>query len=313
MLYRDAGGFQLGGERVECGRIGDFPAEIAFRVRAFEGGDRALPPVVQAESPAGVRSVHGQSAELVCGEIGPVVEVDRTDADMAECLDRHDFVPPSRAFLLSQGFGVEIGLGRWAIGSGVFGGSRGCVWGRCPMRVRAPRQLGSTVNGHISDDMLNLLGRLHTNCATVKFDAWRDCGACGLMAQGFNTSMRIAARRHHEAAEALFEGTRQDVAGYLYGLAAECGINALMIDLGMRPLGDTRASDDPFYAHFARLKTMLRDDAYARRHEDLRKFTEDDRFMAHWDVSMRYSDGKDIRKVWVEVWRQNAKDVMAEI
>ena len=86
-----------------------------------------------------------------------------------------------------------------------------------------------------------------------------------------------------------------------------------MGDLGMRPAADGRRNDDPFYAHFTELKTMLRDNAHARRHEDLRKFTEDDRFMEHWDVSMRYSDGKDIKKAWVDGWRQNAKDVMAEI
>jgi hypothetical protein len=103
------------------------------------------------------------------------------------------------------------------------------------------------------------------------------------------------------------------VAGYLYGLAAECAIKALMLDLGMRPAVDGRRSDDPFYAHFRQLKTMLRDNASARKHKDLRKFTEDNRFMEHWDVAMRYSDGKDILKAWVEAWRENAKDVMAEI
>ena len=133
------------------------------------------------------------------------------------------------------------------------------------------------------------------------------------MAEKFNTDMRAAARRHQEAAEKLHEGTRRDVAGYLYGLAAECGIKALMLDLGMRPAANARSGDDPFYAHFTRLKTMLRDDAHARQHEDLRKFTEDNGFMEHWDVTMRYSDGKGIRPAWVDRWRQNAKDVMAEI
>jgi hypothetical protein len=131
--------------------------------------------------------------------------------------------------------------------------------------------------------------------------------------QRFNTNMRAAARRHQEAAETLYAGARQDVAGYLYGLAAECGIKALMLDLGMRPTVEPLRSEDPFYAHFTRLKTMLRDDAGARRHGDLRKFIEDDRFMEHWDIAMRYSDGKGIRTSWVDAWRQNAKDVMAEI
>ncbi len=103
------------------------------------------------------------------------------------------------------------------------------------------------------------------------------------------------------------------MAGYLYGLAAECGIKELMLKSGMRPVSESLRTDDPFYAHFTRLKTMLRDDARARQHQELRKFVEDDRFMQHWDIAMRYSDGKEIRKAWVDGWRQNAKDVMAEI
>jgi hypothetical protein len=105
------------------------------------------------------------------------------------------------------------------------------------------------------------------------------------MVQSFNTNMRAAAFRHQEAAETLYDGARNDVAGYLYGLAAECGTKALMRTLGLKP-GGSRDSD-PFYAHFTSLKTLLRDDASARQHQDLRKFTEDVSFMAHWDIAMR--------------------------
>ena len=163
------------------------------------------------------------------------------------------------------------------------------------------------------DHMVNHAGLLRAKRVAVILTLGRNDGMYGRVAQSFNTNMRAAARRHQEAAETLHAGTRQDVAGYLYGLAAECGIKALMLTLGMRHAADARRSDDPFYAHFTRLKTMLRDDARARQHEDLRKFTEDDHFMEHWDVAMRYSDGKDIKKAWVDGWRQNAKDVMAEI
>jgi hypothetical protein len=133
------------------------------------------------------------------------------------------------------------------------------------------------------------------------------------VATSFNSNMRAAAYRHQDAAERLHEGARKDVAGYLYGLAVECGIKALMLDLGMKPTTSASKGDDPFYAHFGRLKTMLRDDIHTRRFEDLRKFTEDNHFMEHWDIAMRYSDGKGIKGAWVDRWRQNAKDVMAEI
>lgn len=125
--------------------------------------------------------------------------------------------------------------------------------------------------------------------------------------------MRAAAYRHQEAAEALNQGRRRDVAGYLYGLAAECAMKALMLNLGMRPAEDASRSSDPFFAHFTRLKTMLRDHAQARQLQDLRKFTEDDRFMQHWDIAMRYSDGKEIKTAWVDGWQQNAKAILAEL
>ena len=79
------------------------------------------------------------------------------------------------------------------------------------------------------------------------------------MAQSFNTDWGKAAFRHQEAAETLNVGRRRDVAGYLYGLAAECAIKKLMLASGMRPSA-SRNGDDPFYAHFSRLKTILRDD-----------------------------------------------------
>ncbi len=46
----------------------------------------------------------------------------------------------------------------------------------------------------------------------------------------FTPHMPTAARRHLEAAEILFGNTtRMDVSGYLYGIAAECAVKALML------------------------------------------------------------------------------------
>jgi hypothetical protein len=125
--------------------------------------------------------------------------------------------------------------------------------------------------------------------------------------------MRAAAYRHLQAAETLFDGHRKDVSGYLYGWASECALKALMIESGMRPLAPDRRREDPFYAHFAELKTMLRDRAFGRRHGDIRKFAADPRFMQFWDTSMRYSDGKDVPDQWVERWREDAKAILAEL
>jgi len=61
------------------------------------------------------------------------------------------------------------------------------------------------------------------------------------------------------------------------------------------------------------LKTLLRDDEHARRHKDLRKFTEKASFMQYWDVTMRYSDGRAVTQAMADRWRQDAKDILQEI
>lgn len=122
--------------------------------------------------------------------------------------------------------------------------------------------------------------------------------------------MRASAYRHLEAGSSLKNTKRIDVAGYLFGLAAESAFKQLMLASGMRPLPVERRRDDPFYAHFEELKGMLRDSAYGRLVTELRRYAESDSFMQHWDIAMRYSDGKDIRSPWVDRWEADAKTII---
>ena len=132
------------------------------------------------------------------------------------------------------------------------------------------------------------------------------------MASRYNIRMRDAAFRHNEAAEALLPN-RKDVAGYLFGLAAECAMKQLMIALGVPGVKEPRGPTNPYFAHFISLKTILRDDEHARRHTDIRKFTERASFMQDWDIAMRYSDGKAITQTLLDRWRQDAKDILQEL
>lgn len=124
----------------------------------------------------------------------------------------------------------------------------------------------------------------------------------------YNSNMRASARRHLDAAEQLHGTSRNDVAGYLFGIAAECALKQMMLNSGMRPNGNRR--DDPFFLHFQELKTVLRDQVYGRLHTELRRYAEDSRFLQYWDVTMRYSDGRDVEPAWVSRWRENAKDIL---
>jgi hypothetical protein len=131
------------------------------------------------------------------------------------------------------------------------------------------------------------------------------------MGQTYSSDMRSAAYRHLAAAECLYEKTdRWDVAGYLFGIAAECALKQMMVNRGMRRLPEDQRRNDPFYAHFEELKTLLRDISQGRSWRELNAFVSDSSFMQHWDVSMRYSHGKDIERRWVEKWSQDARNVV---
>jgi hypothetical protein len=129
------------------------------------------------------------------------------------------------------------------------------------------------------------------------------------MAQTYAHDMRAAAYRHLQAGEHLRSTDRKDVAGYLFGIAAECALKQMMLASGMRPRREEERRNDPFYAHFEALKSMLRDSAYGRLINELRRYAESSTFMQHWDISMRYSHGKDVRSDWVDRWYSDAKDV----
>ena len=129
----------------------------------------------------------------------------------------------------------------------------------------------------------------------------------------YSQDMRKAALRHFKAAQILYErdGAGEQpgckaVAGYLFGLAGELAVKELMRDSGMNPLPHTERRDDPFFAHFPVLKTML-STAKGRRAGELRKFSEDSRLFQNWDVAMRYAPTKDIDANWVETWKVSAE------
>ena len=122
--------------------------------------------------------------------------------------------------------------------------------------------------------------------------------------------MRRAAYRHLEAGEILHGTSRSDVAGYLFGIAAECALKFMMAGSGMRPLPEAQRREDPFYAHFEELKTMLRDHASGRLATELRRYALKGSFMQRWDISMRYSHARDIQQGWINGWRADAKDVI---
>lgn len=127
----------------------------------------------------------------------------------------------------------------------------------------------------------------------------------------FTHDLPRAAHRHLQAADMLraAPGHRKDVAGYLYGIAAECAIKHMVIPIQLPPEHDKRAIE---YAHFPELRTLLRD-ALQGRHRNSRAlsvFIFNDAFMNNWHITMRYADARQIDSRWVEDWQQQARDAV---
>jgi hypothetical protein len=120
----------------------------------------------------------------------------------------------------------------------------------------------------------------------------------------YRTDYQQSARRHLEAADHLGSppSRRRDVAGSLYGVSAELAVKQMMRNSNMRPLPIANRRDDPFYAHFPELKTLLRDRAAGRRQGELRRIADNSRLMQCWDTAMRYAPATDIQQGWVDLW-----------
>jgi hypothetical protein len=116
---------------------------------------------------------------------------------------------------------------------------------------------------------------------------------------GFDHNVTAAARRHLSAAQTLDHSPHRGVAGYLYGIAAECAVKAMMMAVPLR-------IDDAFFAHFPNLRTLLRDHCQGRNSQTLARFIRDDAFMNHWDIKMRYADARQIEDRWVSIWAEQA-------
>lgn len=127
--------------------------------------------------------------------------------------------------------------------------------------------------------------------------------------------MPAAARRHLSAADALNSPQgRSDVAGYLYGIAAECAIKAMMLDTHLWPVPNpSDRAGSPYFEHFPRLRTMLRDALEGRQGTPLVQFIGNDAFMSNWSTNMRYAKGTSVNPDWINNWAAQAKDAVGAI
>ena len=138
-------------------------------------------------------------------------------------------------------------------------------------------------------------------------------------AMAYSQDLEKSARRHLRAAQVLYNqqqpGDRpgcKAVAGYLYGITGELAIKQIMRRSGIMPLPEGQRQDDPFYAHFPTLKTMLAT-VPGRRAGELQRFWNDPKLFQYWDIAMRYAPTADIREDWVDSWKASAEELVTRM
>lgn len=127
------------------------------------------------------------------------------------------------------------------------------------------------------------------------------------------TDFHDAHNRHWQDAETLFQASRWANADHLYGMAAECGLKALMLKFGM--------SFDSNKNMPAKGKDLQHINGIWARYETYRsghyQGTNYALLIANpfqdWHVSQRYANQTEFDKIHVESHRQGAKSVCALI
>lgn len=136
----------------------------------------------------------------------------------------------------------------------------------------------------------------------------------------YKRDLKSAARRYLRAAQILHTNAEAGaqpgcaaVAGYSYGLAGELAVKELMRQAGIRELPEKDRKDDPFYAHFPTLKTLLLQQIKGRRSGKLSEICNNNKHFHNWHIAMRYAPTKDIKGKWITNWKTSAETLVGSM
>ena len=129
----------------------------------------------------------------------------------------------------------------------------------------------------------------------------------------FTQDMEAAALRHGDAAQQLDRANARAEAAYLFGLAAECAVKAMMLALHV-PVGGTQP--DPYYAHFPSFKTAVAPHMQRRGASVLARFVTDT-FLSEWNIAIRYAASSSIvssrSDARYERWKRDAESALSAL
>src|SRR5713101_2402491 len=101
---------------------------------------------------------------------------------------------------------------------------------------------------------------------------------------------------------------RAHAAGYHFGFAAECALKTVLYKHNI-PRGDDRR-DDPYWAHFPELRTLLIRDGRGRLSQKLYSLISRGSFMQDWDTDIRYAADGSVDATRAIQWRDQADAVI---
>ena len=127
----------------------------------------------------------------------------------------------------------------------------------------------------------------------------------------YNIDLAASAKRHWQDGKILFAARRWQAAGYHFGFAAECALKLVFFKHGI-PRSENRR-DDPYWAHFPELRTLLIRDGKGRLTQKLYDQIAHGSFMQDWNTDMRYAPDGAVVEARAIIWRDRADALFGHI
>jgi hypothetical protein len=120
----------------------------------------------------------------------------------------------------------------------------------------------------------------------------------------YKLDLSASALRHWHDGQHLLKAGRVQAAGYHFGFSAECTIKSILYRHGIPRREDRR--DDPYWAHFPDLRTLLIRDGKGRLSQKLYDLVSHGSFMQEWNTDIRYAADGSVDEQRATRWREQA-------
>jgi hypothetical protein len=124
----------------------------------------------------------------------------------------------------------------------------------------------------------------------------------------YRIDLPASAQRHWNDGRRLLDAGRAQAAGYHFGFAAECAVKSVLYKHNIPRHADRH--QDPYWAHFPALRTILIRDGKGRLSQKLYDVIAKDSFMQEWDTDIRYAANGSVNEQRASRWRDQANELI---